>query len=408
MKRRLCTTLAIMVFSVMLGYLPSNHAYAMECIINENVEDTSIQTYQYLSEALALEFTSENSPLGIHDFSEISIGGVLEYYIIDQDVVKLDNTYYIPVFCEGELLSIAHVVYDEMELVGVELTDDLVDELSAYIGTNIALIAYEDTTYIFDGSTTDVLKSYQNEFSADLTVTDVSNSNLNGKVTCTGNKISYIENELNTISIDQKMLTAEISLDALISYYGMENYTSTENEASVTSSTYSPSTSSLNMKIFAQGTNTCWAAAVASIGYELTGTSRTASYVSNYIYGSTDHSGTTYYALFALQEIYGLDGTNLEYAPAFSIIRYEIYTDKQPIYVRVYNGKLATSDDYLNHALFIDGYYAYSSGSYTGCLYVGDSNFTTSHQSIYFTTDQKYPYTLNGETGYVDQHIRLA
>lgn len=146
----------------------------------------------------------------------------------------------------------------------------------------------------------------------------------------------------------------------------------------------------------------CWAAAVASIGLEITGVSKTAEYVSNYMYGE-NKGGNTYVALLALMEIYGLDGVGLYTAPSFGQIKSEIYEAGHPIYLRVYGGDGAST---LNHALFVDGYFDYTSGSYDGCLRVGDPNFTN-YKTIYFATDQVYPYTLNGITGYVDEYIYL-
>ena len=89
----------------------------------------------------------------------------------------------------------------------------------------------------------------------------------------------------------------------------------------------------------------------------------------------------------------------------FETIKDETYRLGHPIYVRVRGGQSGLTVA-LDHALFIDGYTDYASGSYIGCIFLGDPN-KTSYSVVYFSEDGEYPYTLNDITGYVDAYIKL-
>ena len=115
--------------------------------------------------------------------------------------------------------------------------------------------------------------------------------------------------------------------------------------------------------------------------------------------------GTPLDALLTLQGLYDLDGIDMYYAPDFETIKDETYRLGHPIYVRVRGGQSGLTVA-LDHALFIDGYTDYASGSYIGCIFLGDPN-KTSYSVVYFSEDGEYPYTLNDITGYVDAYIKL-
>lgn len=100
----------------------------------------------------------------------------------------------------------------------------------------------------------------------------------------------------------------------------------------------------------------------------------------------------------ALQEQYNLDGVDVYTAPDFELIKDETYRVGNPIYIRVRGGLSGLSYS-LDHALFIDGYTDYTSGSYMGCLFLGDPNYAT-YRTVYFASDGNYSYTLNEVTGY--------
>ena len=154
--------------------------------------------------------------------------------------------------------------------------------------------------------------------------------------------------------------------------------------------------------------NICWAASAASIGnYLTTGADKTAVQVATWLNGSNFNQGATVYeALLALEGIYSLNCSDLYYAFDFDFIKSEIYNNGHPIYTAFVEG---TGSGDMRHAVFIDGYTDYSSGSYIGCLFIGDpaihNETVTQYRTLYFAQDAVYPLTVNGQTAYANAHI---
>lgn len=324
--------------------------------------------------------------------SLLSFGSSLStYYYFDNSVVATEAIY-IPVFYENELFFIAHMIYSDNTLIGVELSADLVEALNEHIDCQIGIIFDTNNTYVSDG--TDLMLIQSNN-----TVSENASTTY-GATAISDNSIGAVEDATINENIDMEKLSQYYSFDDLYSQY--EEKVSMQQYAMPRVINAFPSSYQLDFTIVQQhGYPICWAAAVAGIGLQRTGIFKTAEYVSNEMYGEL-RGGNTYMALCALQQIYGLSGTTAYYAPYFSQIKASLYDNQSSIYVRVYGN----SGNGINHALSIYGYTDFEVNTYDGLLVVGDSNFTSS-RTIYFVNDRSYPYTLNGVTGYIDEFILL-
>lgn len=347
----------------------------------------------YTHEALCLELSNANS--SYHSYSDPAIhygNPIPAYHYVDQ-AYELENTILIPIFFNDALTLLAHVFYLNGEIVGVELTDDLVEELDAYIDDSISLISNLNSVYVCVGQTTELLKSYE--------FLDIS---------AESQPVTIINNSLST-DLSSQTLCPTISFDLVNEVKPFDSHIiqdQTVSEAAIPARESMPNTHNLHCTIIQQnGQPICWAGVVASIGLALTGTNYTAEYVSNYMFGEL-RGGNTATSSLALQELYGINTAIHSYAPYFSQIQTEIYYYNHPIYVRVYGTSSSSNPDTgINHALFIDGYQILASDNYTGMLSVGDPNYSY-FRSIFFTTDRVYPYALGIRSGYIDEFILIT
>ncbi len=351
----------------------------------------SNQSLYYAHEALNLEISNPQSSYYCCEPSAIEYGNPIPAYYYSNNIYEEESTVLIPIFFDDVLCLIAHVFYRHGEFTGVELTDDLVAELRQYDNMSIALVSQANSVFLYQeqGRRVEVLKTYNY-------LTDIATVH-------TANSVQDYPLNSDYLSLVCSPLEKKFSFCQLNSINSFE-YISAADPVNYLST--APNSYNLGCTIVQQhGLPICWAATVASIGLKLTGISRSAEYVSNYMLGEYD-GGNTYLAALALQQIYGLSTSDNYYAPYFSQIQTEIYDYNRPIYVRVC-GTAGSHSDEINHALFIDGYQVVSSGNLQGMLSVADPNYSY-FRSIYFTNDQVYPYSLGTRSGYIDEFILVS
>ena len=354
------------------------------------------QFLPYVYEAAMLDSEIESSPFYELDMDQVGVGVPIISYTYDGGHVSKSKALNFPLFYGEKLIAFSYVTLtEENQLVGVELSSELVEEFSNYVGQEICIVYTATDTYVYAHDEFSFVKSY-----ASMITLNQSNDDA---LAYNAAEIQDMKSVVASAQIETEKLTNMYSFSALQKNHSIPfQHSISTLGAERKSSTY-PSSHYLYATIVQQhGLPICWAGAVASIGLEITGISYTAEYVSQYMLGDYE-GGNTYLALLALQLLYGLDGVDLYRAPSLGEIRSAIYDKGYPIYVRVYG---ASSAGILRHALFIDGYSDYGSGYYAGSLRVGDSNFTT-FRTIYYAADKYYPYTLNGITGYINEHINL-
>ena len=346
--------------------------------------------YRHAAEAVALETEHPFSPLYGYSFDELSLGDIILTYTYANNSIQESLVNYIPIFNGNTLLAIAFVSLSSNNNFNVEITTDLVQELSPFINSNISLIFNGPDIYVYSNETPIFLKSYAHLFS---------------QVNDGPSTIS--ETEPKSISIESACDSLSILSDSLSPKHRISSFEFPLGLASSPRSTSYPVNYNIGATIIQQYSDpVCWAAVVASIGYELTGIRKTAKSVAQWYLGDNwKDGGTPLDALLTLQGLYDLDGIDMYYAPDFETIKDETYRLGHPIYVRVRGGQSGLTVA-LDHALFIDGYTDYASGSYIGCIFLGDPN-KTSYSVVYFSEDGEYPYTLNDITGYVDAYIKL-
>ena len=358
------------------------------------VNNDKARIYRYVYEATLYEMDIyEDTSLS----KDISFGDILSTYYLQDSLENLHNITlsYIPIFCGGQLEAVAVVVEKDGQVISVEMSYDLVDEISEYKDKEICMVFSDTDTYIYSENQLTLLESYEHIFtSAEL---DEPNDAIVSEPAQTLTEIPFSQ-------ISTNCLTDIYSLEQLSEmFYPMLESSFSEDGMYLRSTSYPPN-KELDVPIVPQnGVGICWAAVVASIGNYLTNDDLSAEDVSYEIYGELT-GGNTYIALSALQSIYSLDGVDVYVAPGLSIIQREIYEHGQPMYIRVYG---SSSRTVLNHALFIGGYKEFSSGTFMGKLYVGDPNFPDDYRTIYFTEDGEYTYTLNGITEFVDQYVMV-
>ena len=318
----------------------------------------SNQSLYYAHEALNLEISNPQSSYYCCEPSAIEYGNPIPAYYYSNNIYEEESTVLIPIFFDDVLCLIAHVFYRHGEFTGVELTDDLVAELRQYDNMSIALVSQANSVFLYQeqGRRVEVLKTYNY-------LTDIATVH-------TANSVQDYPLNSDYLSLVCSPLEKKFSFCQLNSINSFE-YISAADPVNYLST--APNSYNLGCTIVQQhGLPICWAATVASIGLKLTGISRSAEYVSNYMLGEYD-GGNTYLAALALQQIYGLSTSDNYYAPYFSQIQTEIYDYNRPIYVRVC-GTAGSHSDEINHALFIDGYQVVSSGNLQGMLSVADPN----------------------------------
>ncbi len=381
------------ILSIVIAFILLISSGSVTVLASENDLGLSQeQLYVHLYEAIYLETNRPESDFYKLDTSQLNFGNTLNTYYYDNNSVITTEAIYIPVFYENELFFIAHMIYSDNILVGVELSKDLVEPLNEYVNCNIGVVFDSNNTYVSDGKELVLIQSNsvvsENTYT-NYRTTDISNMG-----------IEVINNTKINTDIDEEMLSKYCSFTDLSNQYE-EIILNRQYEKSRATNAF-PSSYKLNFTIVQQnGQPICWAAAVAGIGRQKTGIVKTAEQVSRTMYGDL-RGGNTYMALCALQQIFKLRGNDLYYAPYFSQIKASLYEEQSSIYARVYGNSGAG----INHALSIYGYTDFEVNTYDGLLMVGDSNYT-SGRTIYFVNDRNYPYTLNGVTGYIDEFILL-
>lgn len=399
-RRIIALILSLLLISGYANFLPANAAENTCLPEKNNATENTSQLFPYLAEAIFLEMEHPESPFWEIEESQLGFGNPLYTYIYKNDALIQTDSVYIPIFCGEVLFMFGHLIYNDNIFVGVELTDDLVEEMQEYVNTELCLVFFSSDAYIYSENNLELIKSYENEISPLQIQTEnepVNRSNTNNS-----------HQSVETIVEENQLYTSLLSTSTDVCtyttrYQQLSTQPSISSYGAIRAGNAVPSSYSLGATIIQQnGLPICWAAAVASIGLEITGISRTAEQISDYIYGE-NKGGNTYVALIALMGVYGLSGIDVYYAPPFDQIKSEVYSNGHPIYCRVYG---ADTPGVLNHAIFIDGYTVLSNSAYMGRLTVGDPNFTN-YKYIYFVYNETYPYTLNGITGYVDQYVLL-
>lgn len=347
---------------------------------------SSDDIYSHIAEAILLDTQQSNAPLAAYDPETLSFGDFIPAYQLEDNTIIRSNAKYVPIFLNQEIVAFAFVTEKSGNVIAVEITSDLVPELSPYISRGICLIFGATDTYVYDGSEIDLLKSYRTLYDVDQTPAVTNSIDEIGLLEALGNENDF-------------------SVHSLVGEYNVLDY-----DTSTSATRAYPVSYNVNAKVVPQyNYGICWAAAVAGIGYELTGTLKSARAVAEWMYGSDfDQGASPAAALIALEGIYGLDGVDVYTAPDFELIKQETYNNGHPIYTRFWEG--SGSND-VRHAVFIDGYTDYASGSYIGCIFIGDSNYVTSvqnkYRTVYFSEDSVYPLTVNGQTTYANAHILL-
>lgn len=392
MKRMLRKTLCVIIASILL-LLSASGAIAVTPMGSTSYLAQD-QLYLHLYEAVYLELARQESVFYGLDSSKVSFGRPMNTYYFFENVNTIDTTeaVYIPIFYENTLLSLALMSYSDNTLVGVELSSELVEPLNEYVNCEICVIFDKDNTYVSNGAELSLIQSNISSVESTVSAPDV--------ISTSSSRMTAISESTAFADTNTSKLSAHYAFDSFMQQYN--NRIVPPQNVSTTATNVYPSSYQLDFTIVPQnGEPICWAAAVAGIGLQQTGKSFSAEYVSNHIFGELC-GGNTYVALCALQEIYGLSGVDTYYAPYFSQIKWLLYDEQNTIYVRVYGGGGKT----INHALVIYGYTDFEVHTYDGLLVVADSNFTKG-KVIYFLEDRRYPYTLNGATGYIDEFILL-
>lgn len=361
----------------------------------ETAADAEI--YESIAEAVTLEQQAADSLLSSYSAEDIRLGQSMAVYEIVEGQVVSSEAVYVPVFCGEDIVALAFVTVKNGIVIAVELAADLIPELTEYVEEDICLIFGKTDTYICYENQISILKSYAHMIDPELETEDA--IALASAVEQEDDILSEARNHLSTKNLSGEYLLS--SFDAV-------------DISAATAQTARGSTAStisnLNALVIPQyGYNICWAATVASIGYHQTGVKKNAVTVATWLNPSDFNQGASIYeALLALQGIYDVDGVDTYYAPDFAMIKTEIYENEHPIYTRFWEG--SGSDDY-KHAVFIDGYMEYSSGSYIGRLSIGDPAIydeeVYKYRTLYFTEDSVYPLTVNGVTTYANAHILL-
>lgn len=353
--------------------------------------------YERVAEAVALENHTSGSPLSSCSAEDVRMGQSIAVYEIVEGQVVSSEAVYVPVFCGKDIIALAFVTVKNGSVISVELATDLVPELSEYIDEDICLIFGKTDTYICYENQISMLKSYAHMFENELGTEEA--IALASAVEQEEDILAAARNSLSSKNLSGEYLLS--SFDAVDT-----SVATVQTSRGATASTIS----NLNALVIPQnGYSICWAATVASIGYHQTGVKNSAVTVATWLNPSNFNQGATIYeALLALQGIYDVDGVDTYYAPDFARIKTEIYGNEHPIYTRFWEG--SGSDD-VKHAVFIDGYMEYSSGSYIGRLSIGDpatyDEEVYQYRTLYFTQDSVYPLTVNGATTYANAHILL-
>lgn len=274
------------------------------------------------------------------------------------------------------------MTYSQGSLIGGELSAQLVPVLEDCTNCAVSVIYDSQETYLKIGEEimlvqSDFLQAASPANAAPLAVTQS-------------------RNVLNETAVSAETLSARYPFDSFARQYH-EKPIPQRSPAAAAAAVF-PASYQLPFRMIQQSGPTCWAAAVASIGLQQTGIYHSAEYVSEKIYGEL-RGGYTYDALMALQQIYGLGGSDNYYPPYFSQIKSSVYDEGNPIYVSVRGTG-------ISHAVVVYGYTDFEINTYDGLLIIGDGNYTTSRTS-YFVTDRVFPYTLEGKTGYIDEFIWL-
>lgn len=388
MKRRLLSVVLALVLlsTVAVPAMASNV---------DQLETYSESVYSFVAEAVALDVEHETSVLAGYNPEDIYLGEVLSTYSMVGTYLEVADVMYVPVFSQGSLVAFAFVTMNNGEIVGVELSSELVPELSIYSNNDICLIFGDASVYLFDDSNVTFLKSYEHLMQP--------NGQAVSKQVIFSNEIERIEQAIENTTLSTKTFSTQFSLNS----FSEESKGEIASTAAVSSY---PVSYNLNAYVVPQyNYGICWAAAVAGIGYELTGVLKTATQVATWLHGSNfDQGANIAEAVLVLDGIYNISGLDVYYAPDFSLIKSEIYNNGHPIYTRFWEGS-ATND--AHHAVFIDGYTDYASGSYIGCLFIGDSNHVSSvqrsYRTLYFAQDSVYPLTVGNATTYANAHILI-
>ena len=110
------------------------------------VNNDKARIYRYVYEATLYEMDIyEDTSLS----KDISFGDILSTYYLQDSLENLHNITlsYIPIFCGGQLEAVAVVVEKDGQVISVEMSYDLVDEISEYKDKEICMVFSDTDTY---------------------------------------------------------------------------------------------------------------------------------------------------------------------------------------------------------------------------------------------------------------------
>lgn len=342
--------------------------------------------YMHLHEMIYLETQRQDSDFYNLDTSLIAFGDPMAVYSYKQGAIEPAEAIYIPVFYDGILKTVAYMTYSQGSLIGGELSAQLVPVLEDCTNCAVSVIHDSQDTYLKIG---EEILLVQSDFPQTPSLANTAPLTAN-------HSLCALEQAAGASNLSSAELSAIYPFDSFARQYHEKPIP--QRSPAVAAAAVFPTSYQLPFRMIQQSGPTCWAAAVASIGLQQTGIYHSAEDVSKKIYGEL-HGGYTYDALMALQQIYGLGGSDNYYPPYFSQIKSSVYDEGNPIYVSVRGTG-------ISHAVVVYGYTDFEINTYDGLLIIGDGNYTTSRTS-YFVTDRVFPYTLNGNTGYIDEFIWL-
>lgn len=346
--------------------------------------------YVHLYEMIDLETQRQDSDFYNLDASLIAFGDPMAVYSYEQGAMEPAEAIYIPVFYDGVLKTVAYMTYSQGSLVGGELSAQLVPALEDYTNCAVSVIYDSQETYLKIGEEVMLVQSDFPQAEAAPPA--------NAAPLAVNPSRNALEKAAEASNISPETLSARYPFNSFARQYHEKPIP----QRSPSAAAVYPASYQLPFQMILQnGHPICWAAAVASIGLQQTGDYYTAEYVAEYMTGGLN-GGDTLTALMALQSIYGLNGIDLYYAPYFSQIKSAVYDEGNPVYARIYGN----AGEGIRHVIVVYGYTDFEINTYDGLLIVGDGNFSSS-RTVYFVTDRVFPYTLDGNTGYINQFIWL-
>lgn len=344
--------------------------------------------YMHLHEMIYLETQRQDSDFYNLDTSLIAFGDPMAVYSYKQGAIEPAEAIYIPVFYDGILKTVAYMTYSQGSLIGGELSAQLVPVLEDCTNCAVSVIYDSQDIYLKIG---EEIMLVQSDFPQTPSLANTAPLTAN-------HSLCALEQAAGASNLSSAELSAIYPFDSFARQYHEKPIP----QRSPSAAAVYPASYQLPFQMILQnGHPICRAAAAASIGLQQTGDYYTAEYIAKYMTGGLN-GGDTLTALMALQSIFGLNGIDLYYAPYFSQIKSAVYDEGNPVYARIYGN----AGEGICHAIVVYGYTDFEINTYDGLLIVGDGNFSSS-RTVYFVTDRVFPYTLNGNTGYIDQFIWL-